>query len=88
MTSNALIKRLEALEKAIVCQPPELIFVWTKSLADRIEPLLPKNRNYRLVRYAERPDEDEAFEAKLREQNPREAERLDLLLQGKIPTEH
>jgi hypothetical protein len=81
MANNSIIKRIEQLEKAIITRPPEL----TKSLADRIEPALPKGPNYRLVHYPERPEEDAAFEAGLREHNPAEAERLDLLLQGIIP---
>jgi len=52
VSNNSLIKRLEALERAIVTNAPELIFVWTRSLAERIEPVLPKDRNYRLVCYA------------------------------------
>jgi hypothetical protein len=43
------IRRLEALERAIIAQPPTLIFVWTKNLAQRIEPLVPQDRNIRLV---------------------------------------
>ena len=42
MSNNSLMKRLEALERAITTNAPELIFVWTRSLAERIEPLLPK----------------------------------------------
>jgi hypothetical protein len=43
------IRRLEALERAIIAQPPTLIFVWTKNLAQRIEPLVHQDRNIRLV---------------------------------------
>ena len=86
MSNNALIKRLEALERAIVTHAPELIFVWTRSLADRIEPVLPKDRNYRVVCYP-LPDEDGSFEAELRTANPKEAARLDALLRGEIPSE-
>jgi phosphatidylserine/phosphatidylglycerophosphate/cardiolipin synthase-like enzyme len=85
MTSSAVIKRLEALERAIMARPPTLIFVWTRSLADRIEPLVPQGRNVRLVCWA-MDDEDGSFEAELRETNPREAARLDALLRGEIPT--
>jgi hypothetical protein len=46
--STTIIERLEALERTITARPPELIFVWTQSLADRFEPMLPKGRNYRL----------------------------------------
>ena len=86
MSNNSLIKRLEALERAITTNAPELIFVWTRSLAERIEPVLPKDRNYRLVHWA-MPDADGSFEAELREQNPKEAARLDALLRGEIPPE-
>ena len=85
MSNNSLIKRLEALERAIVTHVPELIFVWTRSLADRIERVLPKDRNYRVVCYP-LPDADGSFEAELREQNPQEAARLDALLKGEILT--
>lgn len=82
MSNNALIKRLEALERAITCNAPELIFCWTRSLAERIEPVLLKDRNYRLVHWA-MPDADGSFEARVRE-NPKEAARLDALLRGEI----
>ena len=85
MSNNSLIKRLEALERAITTNPPELIFVWTRSLAERIEPVVPKDRNYKLVHWA-MPDADGRFEAELREQNPKEALRLDALLRGEILT--
>jgi len=87
VSNNSLIKRLEALERAIVTNAPELIFVWTRSLAERIEPVLPKDRNYRLVCYA-MADEDGSFEAELREQNPQEGARLEALLLGEIPSEN
>jgi hypothetical protein len=83
--SSNLIKRLEALERTIIARPPELIFVWTRSLAQRIEPRLPTGRNYRLVCFA-MPDEDGSFEAELRKHNPKEGERLDALLRGEIPS--
>jgi len=72
VSNNSLIKRLEALERAIVTNAPELIFVWTRSLAERIEPVLPKDRNYRLVCYA-MADEDGSFKAELRGRTHRKA---------------
>jgi hypothetical protein len=84
MSSNAIIKRLEALERAIIARPPTLIFVWTKNLAKRIEPLVPQGRNIKLVHW-KMDDEDGSFEAQLRETNPQEAERLDALLRGEFP---
>lgn len=85
MSNNSLIKRLEALERAIVTNAPELIFVWTRSLAERIEPVLPKDRNYKLVHWA-MTDEDGSFEALVREDR-KEGARLDALLRGEIPSE-
>jgi hypothetical protein len=76
---------LAALERAIIARPPTLIFVWTRSLADRIGPLVPQGRNIRLVCW-KMADEDGSFEAELRETNPQEAERLNALLRGEFPT--
>ena len=87
MSNNSLIKRLEALERAITTNAPELIFVWTRSLAERIEPVLPKDRNYRSGCIGRCLMQDGSFEAELREQNPKEAARLDALLRGEIPPE-
>jgi hypothetical protein len=87
VSSNAIIRRLEALERAIIARPPTLIFVWTKSLAERIGPLVPQGRNIRLVCMPSVPGGEDAFEAELRETNPQEAERLDALLRGEFPAE-
>jgi hypothetical protein len=86
MTSNALIKRLEALERAITpMSPPILVNVWTKSLASRIEPLLPKDRDVRLVHLSFSDEKaEQKFEASLRKSNPAEAKRLDELLAGAL----
>ena len=54
-------------------------------MAERIEQVLPKDRNYRLVCLS-MADEDGSFEAELRE-NPQEAARLDALLKGEISPE-
>jgi hypothetical protein len=83
VSSNAIIRRLEALERAIIARPPTLIFVWTKSLAERIGPLVPQGRNIRLVCW-KMEDADGSFEAELRETNRQEAERLDALLRGEF----
>jgi hypothetical protein len=84
--SSGIIKRLEALERRIVAKPVTLINVWTQSLADRIEPMLPKGRGCRLVTLTFGNQEAEnAFEASLREVNTKEAARLDALLKGQIP---
>jgi hypothetical protein len=83
MTNIGLIKRLEALEKKIAARPPRLLMVWTRNLAKRIEPILPKG-NWQLV-YCAMDDEDGSFEAGLRERNPKQAAYLDALLRGEIP---
>jgi hypothetical protein len=63
-----------------------LIWVWTRSLAQRIEPLIPQGRDIKLVCMPGVRGGDEAeFEADLRENNPAEASRLDALLEGKFP---
>jgi hypothetical protein len=87
MTSSVL-KRIEALEAAVTAsRHPKLLFVHTKSLADRIGKVLPAGADYTLVHMRHRDDEsDEAYEASLREDSPTEAARLDRLLAG-IPPE-
>jgi hypothetical protein len=85
VASSNIEKRLAALERAIVVRPPTLIFCWTRSLAARIEPLIPQGRNIKLVVMPSVPGGDEEFEADLRESNPTEAERLDALLRGEFP---
>jgi hypothetical protein len=85
MTSSVL-KRIEALEAAVIAsRHPQLLFVHTKSLADRIGKALPAGADYQLVHMRYRDDEsDEAYEAKLREDSPSEANRLDALLRGPL----
>jgi hypothetical protein len=62
-----------------------LLFVHTKSLADRIGKALPAHADYTLVHMRYRDDAtDEAYEAKLREDSPTEAARLDRLLAGEV----
>jgi len=49
-SNNNIIRRLEAIEAAIApTQRPVLVNVWTKSLANRIEKVLPKDRDIRLL---------------------------------------
>jgi hypothetical protein len=86
MASNAIIKRIDALESTLTpANPPMLINVWTRSLAERIEPLLPKGRDIRLVHLAFRDEEaEQKFEMGLRKTNPAEAKRLDALLRGEF----
>jgi hypothetical protein len=63
-----------------------LVNVWTRSLGERIQKVLPAG-DIRLVwlRFADKDKEDQ-FEADLRKDNPKEAARLDALLRGEIPT--
>jgi hypothetical protein len=86
-STGNIIRRLEALEQAIAppAQRPVLVNVWTKSLAERIEKALPKDRDIRLV-YLSFPDEkaELRWEASLRKSNPAEAKRLDELLAGAL----
>ena len=82
MTSNAILRRIELLERAVATQRhPKLVLCWTKSLADRIQRALGPGYVPVTIRCA---DED-AFEAVMRE-SPDESERLDKLLAG-IPPE-
>lgn len=67
----------------------ELIFVPTRQLAARAERALAKLYAHRKFRLVCLPvdDVDGSVEAELREHNPREAARLDAMLEGRIPTE-
>jgi hypothetical protein len=84
-----LDKRLAALERAILTRRPQLILVWTRNLADRIEKALAASGTqspYRLVCLTFATMEDELdWEAGLRKANPEEAARLDMLLEGRLP---
>jgi hypothetical protein len=87
MVSPLLEKRVEVLEGDLnPPSRPELVFVWTKSLAKRIEPLLPKGRDIRLVHLTFRDEKaEQEWEADLRKANPAEAKKLDALLRGELP---
>jgi hypothetical protein len=76
-------KRLQALERAIITKPTELVFCWTPSLAERISAVLPKHYKCVCLRFDDEAPEAE-FEAALRENNPEEAARLDALLRGEV----
>jgi hypothetical protein len=86
-SNNNIIRRLEAIEAAIApTQRPVLVNVWTKSLANRIEQMLPQDRDYRLVSLTFSDEAKEAqFEADLPKDNPEEAAGLDALLRGEAP---
>jgi hypothetical protein len=87
VATNAIIKRIEALEGELSpTSPTILINVWTRSLAKRIQPLLPKGRDIRLVHLTFKDDRAEKeWEELLRKDNPAEAKKLDALLRGEIP---
>jgi hypothetical protein len=86
MTSNTILKRLESLEAQMATRrSPTLINVWTPSLAARIEKVLPPFANVQLVHLPfHDSDAEEAFEASLRRDNPKEAGKLDALLRGEV----
>ena len=70
--ASSVLKRIEALEAAVIAsRHPQLINVWTPSLARRIAEVLPPGHNYELV-CCRWPDEEteRAFEESLREINP------------------
>jgi hypothetical protein len=87
VATNAIIKRIEALEGELSpTSPTILINVWTRSLAKRIQPLLPKGRDIRLVHLSFKDDQAEKeWEDLLRKDNPAEAKKIDALLRGEIP---
>jgi hypothetical protein len=81
---SAILKRLEALEEKIASRDGiHFVFCWTASLARRIEPRLPPNYRPVHLRFPD-IDAEEAFEASLRRDNPKEAARLDALLRGEF----
>jgi Lhr-like helicase len=87
-TNRELIKRLAAIKQALTGNATELIFVWTRNLASRIEQALAKRgehrRKYQLVHWP-LTDADGSYEAELRASNPKEAAWLDALLEGRTP---
>lgn len=91
MANRDLVKRLAAIEQAIVGKHVDLIFVWTRSLAARIERAMAKHGEFtrRKIQLVCWPlnDADGAIEADVRESDPLEAARLDVLLEGRIPGE-
>jgi hypothetical protein len=85
MTSNAILRRIELLEKEIAApHRPKLVFCWTKTLGDRVQHALgPRYTAVSIHGIAGCANDDEV-EALVRE-NPIEAERLDRLLAGIPP---
>jgi hypothetical protein len=73
-SNNNIIRRLEAIEAAIApTQRPVLVNVWTKSLANRIEKVLPKDRDIRLLHLSFADEKaEQKWEASLRKSNPGE----------------
>lgn len=80
MTTNQILKRLEALEREIATvHTPQFVLVYTQSLAERIEPLLPPGYICVHMPWA---DEDQAERELLA--HPTEGPRLRALLEGKV----
>ena len=85
MSSNALLRRVELLERAVSTpNKRKLVFVWTRSLGERIQHALgPQYTTVSIQGIAGCANDDEV-EALVRE-TPSEAERLDRLLAGIPP---
>ena len=84
MTSVNLLRRIELLERAVAHESrPELVFCWTRSLAERISRALGPNYEPVCITFPDN-DAEAAFEAMIRE-NPDEAARLDRMLAGIPP---
>jgi hypothetical protein len=84
MTSNAILRRIEKLEQELASnRHPKLLFVWTKSLADRISKVLPGYIPVSIHGITGCADDD-AVEALVR-QDAHQSERLDKLLAGIVP---
>jgi hypothetical protein len=85
MTSSALIRRIELLERTVTTpRRPKLVFCWTKTLGERIQHALGPEYTPVSIRGIAGCSNDQEIEALVRE-NPVEAERLDRLLQGIPP---
>jgi hypothetical protein len=88
-TSRDLDKRLQALERTLLMRQPKLIFCWTRSLATRVEKALEARGIadlYRTVVITFPNEQAElAWEASVRKDDPKEAARLDMLLEGRVP---
>ena len=84
--SSAILKRIEKLEEALAAsRNPQLCFVHTKSLANRIGKALPDSTDITLVHMKFRSEAADAeYELRLREDSPSEAARLDRLLAGEV----
>jgi hypothetical protein len=81
---SSIEKRLAALEAELATQrSPKLLFVWTKSLADRISKVLPGYIPVSIHGITGCADDAEV-EALIR-QDPHQSERLDRLLAGIPP---
>jgi hypothetical protein len=81
MGANAILKRLERLEQELAAnRHPQLIFCWTKSLADRIGKALPGYTTVSIKGITGCSNDDEV-EALLR-QDKHQSQRLDRLLAG------
>ena len=82
--TTSIEKRLKAIEAQLASpRSPKLLFVWTRSLADRISKVLPGYIPVSIRGVTNAANDDE-FEALIR-QDPVEAERLDRLLAGIPP---
>jgi hypothetical protein len=85
VTSNAILRRIELLERAVTEQRhPKFVLCWTNKLAERIQSALGPGYTTISIRGLTGCADDEAFESKLRE-DPAESERLNNLLAGIPP---
>jgi hypothetical protein len=85
MTSNAILRRIELLEKEIASpHKPKLVFCWTRTLGDKIQHALGPQYVAVSIRGIAGCANDDEVEALVRE-TPSESERLDKLLAGIPP---
>jgi hypothetical protein len=83
--TSSVLKRIEILERAVAHKGrPELVFVWTKSLADRISMTLGPNYQCVAIEGITGCANDAEVEALIRRDNPKESSRLDRLLRGEV----
>ena len=85
MTSSAILRRIEFLERAVSTPAKtRLVLCWTKKLGERIQAALGPQYIPVSIRGIAGCADDDEVEALIR-QNPAESERLDRLLAGIPP---
>jgi hypothetical protein len=85
MTSSAILRRIELLEKEVASpHKPKLVFCWTRTLGDKIQHALGPRYTAVSIQGITGCANDDEVETLVRE-TPSESERLDRLIAGIPP---